>query len=423
MLSNEDALNAVRKEWTMLHEKVWDVRKVRSKRKVIEEARRNKKVVQFGRVHALCHEKNEELPLGHPNRKFKGRVVFLGNNVVNQDYESAVFADLGNAPSSLESGRLVDAYGASEGCSSQTADAIQAYLQSEMQGDQCWITLPKEAEPGEVWGPQHYEATALKEIVELWKTIADPVMPMERALYGHPDSVTFWEEFCNKSTRKVGFKDLGHDWPSVFFHPELKLLLSIYVDDFKLPGPTGNLAKGWALLRIELQIGPESDTGMYLGCNVIKHEILLPDKMTARAVTYDMEFFLEQCMARYVQVAGGDVHFKEVKTPFLPDDPHNNSPLRNPTDKSGEVCPWCQYTKDGPGDKAPPKEDGETGALANTAASVLMKCMYAARMARFDLLRPVQGLARYISKWTRRMVPSHVLHILYTILESHGLGW
>jgi len=124
MLSNEDALNAVRKEWTMLHEKVWDVRKVCSKRKVIEEARRNKKVVQFGRVHALCHEKNEELPLGHPNRKFKGRVVFLGNNVVNQDYESAVFADLGNAPSSLESGRLVDAYGASEGCSSQTADAI-----------------------------------------------------------------------------------------------------------------------------------------------------------------------------------------------------------------------------------------------------------------------------------------------------------
>ena len=135
-------------------------------------------------------------------------------------------------------------------------------------------------------------------------------MPMERALYGHPDSVTFWEEFCNKSTRKVGFKDLGPDWPSVFFHPELKLLLSIYVDDFKLAGPTENLAKGWALLRTELQIGPESDTGMYLGCNVIKHEILLPDKMPARAVTYDMEFFLEQCIARYVQVAGGDIHFR-----------------------------------------------------------------------------------------------------------------
>ena len=55
-------------------------------------------------------------------------MVFLGNNVVNQDFESAVFADLGNAPSSLESGRLVDAYGASEVRSSQVADAIQACL-------------------------------------------------------------------------------------------------------------------------------------------------------------------------------------------------------------------------------------------------------------------------------------------------------
>jgi len=86
--------------------------------------------VQFGRVHALCHEKNEELPKGHPKRKFKGRVVFLGNNVVNQDYEAAIFADLGNAPSSLESGRLADAYGFAVGHSSQVADAIQAYLQS-----------------------------------------------------------------------------------------------------------------------------------------------------------------------------------------------------------------------------------------------------------------------------------------------------
>ena len=31
-----------------------------------------------------------------------------------------------------------------------------------------------------------------------------------------------------------------------------------------------------------------------------------------------------------------------------------------------------------------------------------MKVMYGARMARFDLLRAVQGLARYMTKWTRR---------------------
>jgi hypothetical protein len=93
---------------------VWDFRKARSRHDVIREAQTCGKTVQFGSVHALCHEKNEQLPMGHPNRKFKGRVVFLGNNVINQDFESAIFADLGNALSSLESGSLADAYGASE---------------------------------------------------------------------------------------------------------------------------------------------------------------------------------------------------------------------------------------------------------------------------------------------------------------------
>ena len=36
------------------------------------------------------------------------------------------------------------------------------------------------------------------------------------------------------------------------------------------------------------------------------------------------------------------------------------------------------------------------------AAKVIMKVLYAARMARYDLLRAVQGLARYMTKWTRK---------------------
>ena len=111
----------------------------------------------------------------------------------------------------------------------------------------------------------------------------------------------------------------------------MSLLLTIYVDDFKLAGPTQNLQKGWSLLRMRLDIGEESDTGMYLGCNIIKKELALSNGVLAQAVIYDMEFFLEQCLARYIQVAGEDVHFKKVKTPCLPPDPDNQSPLRNPT--------------------------------------------------------------------------------------------
>ena len=50
----------------------------------------------------------------------------------------------------------------------------------------------------------------------------------------------------------------------------------------------------------------------------------------------------------------------------------------------------------------PSVKNSQVGAIAASAATVLMKCLYAARMARFDLLRPIQGLAKYLTKWTKR---------------------
>jgi hypothetical protein len=44
----------------------------------------------------------------------------------------------------------------------------------------------------------------------------------------------------------------------------------------------------------------------------------------------------------------------------------------------------------------------QEGRLAPVAAKILTKCPCAARMARFDLLRAAQGLARYLSKWTTK---------------------
>ena len=63
------------------------------------------------------------------------------------------------------------------------------------------------------------------------------------ALYGHPDSVSFWEDKCKKEVCEVGYHSLGSEWPSVFYHKELKLVLTIYVDDIQLAGPEENLEK------------------------------------------------------------------------------------------------------------------------------------------------------------------------------------
>ena len=39
------------------------------------------------------------------------------------------------------------------------------------------------------------------------------------------------------------------NWGSCFWHPELKVSLIVYVDDFKLAGPTRNLTEGRGLSR------------------------------------------------------------------------------------------------------------------------------------------------------------------------------
>ena len=50
-----------------------------------------------------------------------------------------------------------------------------------------------------------------------------------------------------------------------------RLLLAVYVDDFKMAGPKDNLAKGWELIGSRIDVDTPSPLGRYLGCeHVIK---------------------------------------------------------------------------------------------------------------------------------------------------------
>ena len=116
-----------------------------------------------------------------------------------------MFQDLGSSPATLDASRAVDAYGAAPGHVIEVADAEQAYVQAEMKGTPTWVCLPPEQRTGK----------ALK--------MRRPVCLLKRALYGHPDSGTFWEEKCDEHVRSVGFEPTGSEWPSTYFHKELKL--------------------------------------------------------------------------------------------------------------------------------------------------------------------------------------------------------
>ena len=84
-------------------------------------------------------EKNSELPDGHPDKKFKGRVVFQGNNVKDENWEVAMFHDLSSSSATMPASKALDFYGLLAGNTIPQADAKQAYTQSKLGGTPAWI--------------------------------------------------------------------------------------------------------------------------------------------------------------------------------------------------------------------------------------------------------------------------------------------
>ena len=303
MLNDPEALESMMKEWKgQWSAGVYDFKVVREYDDVLKEASNKGEEIHMARVHGICVEKHSELPKEDKRRKFKGRGVLLGNQVKNQNLEAAFFQDLGNSPASFESSRWADMFGCLPGHNVQLADAIQAYIQAPLSGVACWVELPDEA-----WPPQ----------IERRK-YRRPVVRLLRALYGHPDAGTMWEKHCDTAVKKLGFVPIGPNWPSMYHYGKLNLLLVVYVDDLKLAGPSGSLSQGWGMLRSLLNIEPETDLGMYLGCTLKKGENRLKDGTRVSTMTYDMESFLEQCVEKYREIAGKNVTFKHVATPSLP---------------------------------------------------------------------------------------------------------
>ena len=121
-----------------------------------------------------CYEKGSKLPDDDPIKKFKGRTVFRGNNVYDENSVAALFAELGSSPASMEAAKILDAFGSQPG---SQADAKQAYIQALFKGVPTWLRLPNNR-----W-PSHWS-----------KQCIHPIVPLVLALYGHPDSGGLWEK-------------------------------------------------------------------------------------------------------------------------------------------------------------------------------------------------------------------------------------
>ena len=238
-------------EWNKLKDMpAWDQNKVRECRQVVNEAIKANKKVHIGRIFEICVLKGSELPEGDPRRKYKGRTVFQGNNVFDENSDYALFAEMSSSPASMEGAKILDAFGSQPGYSKSQADAKSAYTQALFEGVPTWIRLPRNRWPKE-WQ----------------KRYQDPIVPLLLALYGHPDSGGLWEKHFEKKIAKNGWKPvLKEIWQSIFYHPKLDLLLTVYVDDLKMAGPTENIKKGWESIQSVVVIDDPEPFGRYFGC-------------------------------------------------------------------------------------------------------------------------------------------------------------
>ena len=77
-----------------------------------------------------------------------------------------------------------------------------------------------------------------------WSSMGDPVVPLERNLYGHPLAGLLWEMQFEKILLKHGWEKIPK-CECLFVHREKGLFLSVYVDDIKLAGKKQNINLMW----------------------------------------------------------------------------------------------------------------------------------------------------------------------------------
>ena len=167
-------------------------------------------------------------------RKYKGRVVFGGNNVRDEYGLAALFPEQGSGASFATASKLLDAVSLLPGCFGEQSDAPSAYTQSVlfegMAESTCpitWVQLPQSQ-----WPPSYHK---------LYKeTGQQPVCRLLKSLYGHPVSGLYWEKHYSKALLDAGFQRIP-GWECLYFHASLQVVLSVYVDDFKLAGRKASL--------------------------------------------------------------------------------------------------------------------------------------------------------------------------------------
>ena len=135
----------------------------------------------MGNLMTICSIKHSEL--AQHLQKYKGRVVYRGDNAKDEHGALAIYQELAAHPTTIQTANASIAYGCLPGHSTTQSDAVRAYVQSPLRSKYpAWVHIPREFWPDE-WHAKGYSR---------------PMCKLEKALYGHPEGGVHWERFLTK---------------------------------------------------------------------------------------------------------------------------------------------------------------------------------------------------------------------------------
>ena len=98
----------------------------------------------------------------------------------------------------------------------------------------------------------------------------------------------------------VGFVKIAEEWINLYWHPQKRVVLLVYVDDFKLAARRGHHDELWKALRSVIDMDEENEDARFLCCD--------QDKFKAKAGS--VEFRLMQRPKFVRRKVGGCVGVK-----------------------------------------------------------------------------------------------------------------
>jgi len=137
------------------------------------------------------------------------------------------------------------------------------------------------------------------------------------------------------------------------------------------------------LLRGLFRLGVDAPIGRYLGC-VYEVEPVVKDGVTINNIHFNMSSYVKSCVDAYTTIVQDTITKKKL-------DPKSAGRLLS--------LPFAA-TPSLEANQEIPEEDG--GILSDDAASIVMKIMFAARIARPDVLKTACHLSTFLTRWSPR---------------------